>query len=283
MRTNNVRELLASGKPAIGAWLQLNSQPATRLLAGQGLLDWLLVDFEHSPPDAMLASALMGSISDISAGRVTPFARAADSSTTAIELALDCGAQGVIAPMIEDAEAATRLVKAARYAPQGERGAGGLTPHLGFGVSRPEYLMQVNKDIIVAVQVETAKAVRNIDEILAVPGIDLVFMGPNDLHMSLGLPPAFWSENKLFIDAVDRIKAAAKRHNLPMGTLSRDAATAKDRIAQGFQFVGIGSDVHYMLTFAGMEIGAVKGRTEPPAGKVWCDVVNVPVLEQVKG
>ncbi len=274
MRSNRTLARLRADEPVIGSWLQLNCPPATRLLAAQGLLDWLLVDFEHAPPDPLTAQILLGSIADVSGGRVTPLARAADATMTAIELVLDCGAQGVIVPMVEDAETAARVVRSAHYPPGGERGAGGLLPHLGLGTSRPQYLAEANREILVGIQIETAAAVEHLDDILAVPGLDLIFIGPNDLHQSLGLPAQFWSEHPLFLDAIARIQAAAGRRGLPVGTLSRNAKEAKARLEEGFRFIGLGSDAHFLLTFAGMEAGDVRG-LPPPAG-AWCDVVSFP-------
>jgi 4-hydroxy-2-oxoheptanedioate aldolase len=274
MRINQTLARLRAGESVIGSWLQLNCPPATRLLAAQGLFDWLLVDFEHSPPDPLTAQILLGSIADVSGGRVTPLARAADATMTAIELVLDCGAQGVIVPMVEDAETAARVVRSAHYPPQGERGAGGLLPHLGLGSSRPQYLAESNREVLVGIQIETAAAVERLDEILAVPGIDLIFVGPNDLHQSLGLPAQFWSQERLFLDAIARIKEGAARTGLPVGTLSRNAGEARARLEEGFRFIGLGSDAHFMLTFAGVEAGAVRDLPQPAGA--WCDVVNFP-------
>jgi 4-hydroxy-2-oxoheptanedioate aldolase len=271
MRKNHVLALLAAGKPALGAWLQLGSAPAARLLAAQGLCDWLLVDFEHAPVDPAAAAVLFGTIVDVSGGRVTPLARVAEASMPCIKQALDAGAQGILVPMVHSPDEAREAVRWARFPPEGERGAGALTAHLGFGVSRPEYLARANAEILVGVQIETQEALERVHEILDVPGIGLCFIGPNDLHMALGLVPLFWSEEPAFLRAVARIRAAAAERCIPLGTLCRDAASARARIDEGFTFVGVGSDAHYLLTFAGMELGRVRGLAEPPS---WCDVVR---------
>jgi 2-keto-3-deoxy-L-rhamnonate aldolase RhmA len=274
MRSNRTLDRLRNGEPAIGTWLQLNNFPATHMLAAQGTFAWMLVDFEHGGLGPETASVLLSTIADLSQGRITPLARAADTSQTAIKLALDCGAWGVILPMVEDAETALRAVRAARYPPQGERGAGGVSPHLGFGASRPEYLAQVNGEILVGVQIETRNALNNLDAILAVPGLDIVFIGPNDLHMSLGLKAKFWSDHPDFLSAVEQIKGGARRAHLPIGTLCRDAEDVQKRQAEGFTFLGLGSDAHFMLTLARMEMGKVLG-LPPPTG-AWCDEVYFP-------
>src|SRR5580704_3514631 len=144
MRDNRTLSLLKARTPAVGAWLQLGSPAAARLLAAQGLVDWLLVDFEHAPIDPAAAAMLLGSIADVSRGRVTPLARVAVGAEETIKQALDAGAEGVIVPMVRDAAEVRRAVRWARFPPEGERGAGGLMAHLGLGVSRPEYLRLAN-------------------------------------------------------------------------------------------------------------------------------------------
>lgn len=271
MRKNLTLAMLREGKPVVGTWLQLHNPPAARLLAAQGLLRWLLVDFEHTPVDISTASTIFSSISDVSSGRVTPLARVAVGRVDRVKAALDAGAQGIIVPMIHDAEEVRAAVRFARFPPEGERGAGGLAPHLGFGVSRPAYLARANAEILVGIQIETREALEQIDRILDVPGVDLCFIGPNDLHMALGYPPVFWSDQPRFLEAVSRVKAACTRRGIPLGTLSRDAASARARIDEGFTFVGLGSDAHFMLTFAGMQAGELLGIPEPPS---WCDLVS---------
>src|SRR5271170_4596633 len=201
MRPNRTLALLRDGRPALGAWLQLGSAPAARLLAAQGLLDWLLVDFEHAPVDPATAQATLGSIADVSGGRVTPLARVAAGTMACVKHALDAGAQGIVVPMVHGPDEVREAARWARFPPEGERGAGALLAHLGLGVSRPEYLSRANAEVLVGVQIETREAVERVDEILAVPGVGLCFVGPNDLHLALGCPPSFWSDEPAFVHA----------------------------------------------------------------------------------
>jgi len=281
LRTNATLRLLRADEPAVGTWLQLHSVHAARLLAAQGFFRWMLVDFEHTPVDNLTATHLFSTISDISAGEITPLARVAVGSVEAIKQALDCGAQGVIVPMINTPEEAADVVRFARFPPLGERGAGGLYPHLGFGVSRPEYIATANAEILVGVQIETVEAVQRINEILEVPGIDLIFLGPNDLHISLGLPAMFWSDYPTFLAAVRAVKSACAREGVPLGTLCPDAPAVRQRLADGFAFVGMGSDVHFMLTFAGQQYGELHSVDEPP--ETWCNAVNLGRLSDSLG
>jgi 4-hydroxy-2-oxoheptanedioate aldolase len=270
MRDNRTLALLRRGEPAIGTWLQLGSMPAARLLAAQGLLDWMLLDFEHAPVDPATAASICGAISDVSAGRVTPLARVAEGSMVQVKGALDAGAQGIVVPMVHGPDEVREAVRWARFPPLGERGAGSALAHLGMGISRPEYLRRANAEILVGVQIETVAAVESIDAILAVPGVDLCFIGPNDLHLSLGCAPRFWSDDPAFVRAVSRVRAACRARGVPLGTLCREAASARARLDDGFTFLGVGSDLHFALTACGEELGALRGIPDPGS---WCDRV----------
>ncbi|MHB8625481.1 MAG: HpcH/HpaI aldolase family protein [Aggregatilineales bacterium] len=248
MRQNQTLAKLRRGEPTIGLWLQTHSFHITRIIAAQELFDWLLVDMEHSPVDLSTTSTMLSTIADISGGKCTPLARVAHGTMYQIKQALDAGAQGVIVPMINTAEQAADVVRFARYPPLGERGGGGLTPHFGFGTTNhAEYIKHANDEILVAIQIETRVAVENIDAILDTPGIDLVFVGPFDLHISLELPPALWSDLPEFQAAVKKVLAACQQRKLPFGTISPNADGARERLADGFTFVGLGTDISHLV------------------------------------
>lgn len=281
IRKNETLRLLRAGKTAVGTWLQLHSVHATRLLVAQGCFQWLLVDFEHTPVDYTTASHIFSCISDLSSGRLTPLARVAVGSVEQIKQALDCGAQGIVVPMVNNADEAQLAVRSARFPPDGERGGGGLAPHLGFGVGRPEYIASANPEILVGIQIETVEGVRNIRSILEVKGIDMIFIGPNDLHLSLGLPAKFWSAEPAFQNAVHVVMDACREAGVPIGTLCRDAQSVKHRIGDGFRFLGMGSDAHFMLTYAGQQFGELQGIEEP--AETWCNMVQLDELRRGNG
>lgn len=270
---NLTLSMLRAGTPAVGCWIQLCSPVATRLMAAQGYPDWKLVDFEHCPLDFGTAAAMLPTISEVSGRRITPLARVEVGSIDAIKRALDCGAQGIIAPMIGTAEQAADVVRFAKFPPLGVRGAGGLFPHLGHGVDRHSYLKQANEHTLVGIQIETKEGLDNLDAILDVPGIDLVFVGPNDLHMSLGLGAKFWSDEPAFVDAIEAITVGCRSRGIALGTLCPDAASAQRRIDDGFTFVGLGSDAHFMLTFGGMQFAELRGEDKPSVG--FCNRVQM--------
>src|SRR5215472_3839535 len=227
MRTNTTLALLRDGKVALGTWLQLHSFQASRMLAAQGFFEWLLLDFEHTPVDPSSAAQILSTIADVSGGRVTPLARVTTGTVGQIKHALDAGAQGIIVPMIRTAGEVRQALRYTRFPPEGDRGAGGLSPHLGFGVSRPVYIQCVNREILFGVQIETLEAVENVHEILDVNGVDMCFIGPNDLHLALGYPAMFWSAEPRFLEAIERIKNACRQRGIPLGTLCKDVTAAK--------------------------------------------------------
>lgn len=267
VRENRTLAEIRQGRLAVGLWFQSESLHLARVLAASGKVDWLLVDFEHSPIDRGKAAAIFATISDVSAGRCTPLARVGMNDRHAIAGALDAGAQGVIVPMVNSAQEAADVVRFAHYPPEGERGGGGLGPHLGFGTTdHGEYVREANHEVLLAVQIETRTAVEKIDEIAAVPGIDLVFVGPYDLHLSLGLPPGLWSELPKFRAAIDRVGAACRKHGRAIGTLSPNDEGAALRFGEGFTFLGIGSDIMHAVSSVTGSAGRLRARLESPQG-----------------
>lgn len=247
MRKNQTLALLRQQQAAYGLWLHSHHFHIARILAAQGLLDWLLLDMEHSPVDLSAVSMILAAIADVSAGKTSPLARVSAGTIDKIKQALDAGAHGIIVPMVNTAKEAADVVSFSRYPPLGERGGGGLTPHLGFGIlNHAEYIPQANAEIMVGIQIETFEAVENIEAIVQVSGLDMLFIGPFDLHISLNLPPTLWSDAPQFQSAVARVKAACQKANLPLGILTPNAESAKARHAEGFQFIGVGTDLAHL-------------------------------------
>ena len=157
----------------------------------------------------------------------------------------------MIVPLVNTKAEAEAAVAAARYAPLGARTIGGNLHAGNFETDASTYYARANEEILLIVMIEQAQGVENADEILSVPGIDAFFIGPNDLHASLGKPPAFESDAPEFVQALDHLLQAGRRHNVPGGLHVIDAAAAQRRIAQGFRFIAVGSDAGMMLAKAG--------------------------------
>ena len=248
MRTNQVKEKLRRGEAALGAWLSLPSVPSARIMARLGF-DWLVVDMEHTAQNAALMADMVATIAD--AGTCAPMVRVPGNSVEWFKWALDAGAWGIIVPMVSTREEALRAVEFAKYPPRGNRSIGGAFGPYGFGITDwPDYARMANDEIIMAVQIESAQALENLDGILSVPGIDVAFVGPNDLHAQLGLTPSTEGAEPEFVDALERVKEAARKHDVALGIFSGNGAAAAERVRQGFQMISVTTDIFSMISAA---------------------------------
>ena len=236
MTPNPVRKALLERRVCIGTWIQVGHAAVAEVLANAGF-DWLCADCEHTdigPAEfAAVARGLYGR------GPV-PLVRVRENDTLAIRQMLDLGALGVIVPLVNSAAEAEAAVRAAKYPPQGVRG---FAFHRGnnWGADFADYAAQANAEIAVVVMIESKEAVRNIDDILGVEGVDGVFIGPNDLSVSFG-HIGNWGHPEVqtaLEDAVKRLKKIGK----PAGILTPNEEEAKKFIAWGYTFVAVGADL----------------------------------------
>jgi 4-hydroxy-2-oxoheptanedioate aldolase len=246
MKTNPVRAKLKRGEPAIGTWLTLPDPYAAQLMAHTGF-DWLTVELEHTPVTFETAAQ---SFAIIAASGCVPLARVPWNTGENIKRVLDTGAWGIVVPMVNSRAEAEAAVAAARYPPLGQRSIGGQLHATNFGTDPATYYARANDEILVVLMAEHVQAIAAADDILSVPGIDVVFIGPNDLLNSMGQPPAFDSDDRQFTDAVQHILKTAKRRDVAAGIHVLDAAQARRRIAEGFQFIAITSEAGMMLAKA---------------------------------
>jgi 4-hydroxy-2-oxoheptanedioate aldolase len=247
MRHNYVRAKLKNGEPSVGTWLTLASTTAAGLMARTGF-DWLTVELEHTPVTFETAATSFAIIA--AAGKV-PLARIPWNTAENIKRVLDIGAYGIVVPMVNTKAEAEAAVAGARYAPLGQRSIGGQLHAANFETDAATYYAKANGEILVVVMIEHVKGVANAEEILGTPGIDAFFIGPNDLHNSMGRPPVFESDHKEFTEALAHLLRVGKKLGVPAGIHVIDAAAAQRRIDQGFQFVAVGSETGMMLSKAG--------------------------------
>jgi 4-hydroxy-2-oxoheptanedioate aldolase len=246
MRKNHVREKLKKGEVSLGTWLSLPDPTAARLMARVGF-DWLTVDLEHTPTNFETAAA---SFAMISSEGPAPLARVPWNTGENIKRVLDNGAWGIIVPMVNSAAEARAAVSAARYAPLGARSVGGQLHAVNFNTSPATYYEKANDEIFVAVMAEHVLAIECLEEIAKVPGIDAFFIGPNDLLASMGQKSGFDSDDPKFNAALAKVVTVSRAHGIAPGIHVADAAMAKKRIAQGFQFIAVASEVGMMLSKA---------------------------------
>lgn len=237
MKTNRVKTMLSEGQACIGGWVTIGHPTVTELMGMVGF-DWLLIDCEHGPLSFETAQVLL---QGMAASESVPFVRVADGDPALIKRALDIGAMGVVVPLVNDRDAAERAVKSVKYPPQGIRGIG--VPRANrYGLDFQDYVARANDEIMVIVQIEHADAVSNLEEIVTVPGIDMLFVGPVDLTGSYGHVVMNGAMPDVVKQALDKIVSTARRANIPLGCWVPDAEVANQRLAQGFQFIGISTD-----------------------------------------
>ena len=246
MRTNYVRQKLKRGEPSIGTWLTIPSATSATMMA-RTAFDWLTIELEHTPITLETAATCFSIIA--ACGKI-PLVRIPWNTAENIKRVLDSGAFGIVVPMVNTRAEAEAVVAAARYRPLGNRSIGGQLPAANFETDASTYRASANEEILIVVMLETVEAVKNADEILSVPGIDAFFIGPNDLHNSMGKPPVFESDAPEFIQAIDHLLKMGKKHNVPAGIHVVDAPAAQRRMAQGFQFIAITSETGMMLSKA---------------------------------
>ena len=233
---NRFKEALRAGRAQIGLWSSLSSSYTVEVIAGAGF-DWLLLDMEHSPNDL---ESLLGQLQATAAYPAQPVVRVPWNDMVAIKRVLDIGAQSLLVPYVSSAEEAVAAVSYTRYPPQGVRGVAGSTRATRFGRIK-DYARRATEEICLLVQVETAQALANIESICAVDGIDGVFIGPADLHASLGYPGeiAHAAVKPRIDEAVRRIRKAGKAP----GILTPSEADARHWLECGALFVAVGADV----------------------------------------
>jgi 4-hydroxy-2-oxoheptanedioate aldolase len=261
MKNNPVKAALQEGRAQVGTWLSLASPMAARFMARTGF-DWLTVDIEHSPVNWETAATMFGAIAD--AGSV-PLARVPFNSLENVKRALDAGAFGIVFPMCNTVEEAERAVAACKYPPQGVRSVGGGLHTLNFGASATDYYRRANDEILVIIQAEHVQAVENCDEIFRVPGLDAMFIGPNDLLSSMHKTPAMETDDPQFVEALRHLRETAVKHGIAPGLHVADAEAANRRLAEGWKFLAISSELGFMQQAARQTAQAVLGTTDASA------------------
>jgi 4-hydroxy-2-oxoheptanedioate aldolase len=257
MRENPLRAIWARGDAALGGWCTVPSSFSAEIMAHSGF-DWVCVDMQHGMIDF---SHLVPMLQGISSTDTAALVRVPRNEPGIIGKSLDAGAWGVIVPMVNTGDEARAAVEACRYAPVGIRSYGPLRANLYAG---SDYFARANDEVTCVVMVETELAVRNVDEIVSVPGVDAVYVGPADLSVTLGLSPAPDQSDPVFSDALKTVVDACRRHGVVPG-IAGNAVTAVKRLEQGFRLVEVASDVGLLGVGAGAALAQVRQSTGPAA------------------
>ena len=234
---NRLKLRLAAGETVYGSWVGMADPYAAEMAATCGF-DWLLIDGEHAPNDLR---STMAQLAVVEPSASLPVVRLRDDDPARIKQALDAGAQSLLIPMIETAEQAERALRATRYPPEGIRGVGSSLARASRFSAIPDYLTTANDQVCLILQVESRAGLAALDDILAIDGIDCVFIGPADLAADMGhLGNAGHPEVRATVmGALSRIAASGKA----AGMLSTEDAFIADCVQAGARFVGVGIDV----------------------------------------
>lgn len=251
-----LRKLWDGGGVTVGGWCVMPSAFAAELMARSGY-DWICIDTQHGVVgyDQM---ALM--LQAIAITGTPALVRVPWNDPAEIMKALDAGAQGIVVPMVNSAEEARRAVGACRYPPQGYRSWGPVRAALGVQGYSPE---TANRRVVVAIMIETADGVESIDEILTVPGVDAVYVGPNDLAISHGLSPSATAETDEHVRLIERILSACNRHGVIAGIHCGSLDTARRWRAAGFRMLNVNSDAVLMRQGAAAVVDGLRGEAAP--------------------
>jgi 4-hydroxy-2-oxoheptanedioate aldolase len=252
----DLRAVWAAGDAAHGAWISLR-EPFLAEVASKAGWDYVCIDLQHG---IVGFEHLHEMLAAVALGTAAPIVRVPWNEPWMIGRALDAGAAGVIVPLVNDADEAARAVAACRYAPAGARSYGPTGANLRNG---PASTAAANDSVLCIVMVETAQAVARIEEILAVPGIDGVYIGPSDLSLTLGLPPGLDQTDERFTGALATVVDACVRRGVVPG-IHADAAIAPRRREQGFRLVTAGFDLAPAVSALRNDLGRARGDQAAP-------------------
>lgn len=240
VRPNTLKAKIAGGEPVLNAWCSIASSHVAEAIAHQGV-DSVTVDLQHGAIDFASAFQMLQAISTSAA---VPLARVPSNEPAIMTKLLDAGAYGLICPMIETQAEAAQFVAACRYPPAGSRSYG---PNRVAFYAGADYAQNANAEILLLAQVETRRAVDNVNGILSVPGLDGIYIGPGDLSLSYGARPSMAPTDGPVLEAMAQVRERARASGLIAAVHTDGAATARKRFAEGFQFCSLPTDIRLLV------------------------------------
>jgi 2-keto-3-deoxy-L-rhamnonate aldolase RhmA len=240
MQNSLLQRLRSSRTPSYGTWIASSSIVALDALRGAGF-DWFVIDTEHAQVNPETLGAMMAVLAN---GGPTPLVRVGNVDQYLIKQALDAGAFGILVPLVSTERQARDAVAFAKYPPDGVRGAAAAAASR-YGTELGAYLRSANAETMVGVQIETREALDHLEAIASVPGVDLLFVGPQDLTLSLGLLDD--RSNPRVREAMRRVVATCEAHDKIPGTLVVNPEEKRAALEIGFRFISLASDVRLLL------------------------------------
>ena len=238
MKKNHLKKALREGKIVFGPFLKI-TDPAVVEIMGFAGFDFVIIDEEHGPISIESAQNMIRAAESVN---ITPIIRVGNNDEALILRALDIGAQGVEIPQINSKSDAVRAVKSVKYSPQGERGVCRYVRAANYSsMDKFEYFKSENEETIIIAHIEGVEGINNLDEILSVPGINIIFIGPYDLSQSLGIPGEI--SHPLVTEKMKEVVLKCKENKVAVGTFADDIETAKSWVSLGVQYMSFSVDV----------------------------------------
>ncbi len=250
---NRLKAQLAAGEPTFGVIVTIPSVAVVQTLASAGV-DWLVLDLEHA---SVGPEALHGMIAATAGTHTTPLVRLPWSHPWQAKLPLDLGAMGIVFPMVCNRQDAENAVRAVKYPPVGGRLWGPFYAPMRWAMPMPDYIASANASMLTIATIEDPAGVQNIDAIVDTPGIDLAFIGPGDLAMSLGVAGQF--EHPTFLQAVEATEKAILRSKVALGGVARTPEQARQMMQRGYKALVFGFDWSLLQRSALDFIGQARG------------------------
>lgn len=250
-----IKEKLEKGDFVIGPFVKARSMALVEVMGYAGF-DFLILDMEHSPFSIETVEMM---IRAAEIGNIFPVVRVPEVTEPAILEPLDVGAQGILIPHVDTKEIAEKVVHFSKFAPEGERGIDIYVRSAKYShIPKKDYFKEANRKLLIAVQIEGRKGVDNLDEILSVEGLDVIFVGPYDLSQSLGIPGEI--ESPLVIEEVKKIVRKVKKAKRSVGIYVDDLKIAKKWIGFGVQFIAFSVDVVIFFNSCKNIVNTLRGK-----------------------
>ena len=254
MQMKNLKKRIRNGKTLIGCWLNLGS-PVTAEIVGLAGFDWVIIDLEHGTGTE---SDVLRQLQALEHTPAASLVRVESYERQRFHRILDLGAEGIMCPRINNPEEAQRAARAMRYPPEGVRGIAHMVRATSFGVNAADYVANSKDALVGIIQVESEQALNSVDDIAAIDGVDVLFVGPSDLSMALGIFGQL--DHPRFIDALKVTAAAAEKAGKASGILMRNPQEFKKYHDLGFRFIACGADATFVLSGAQSTVNALNNQ-----------------------
>jgi len=238
VKKNNLKEALKEGKNVFGPFMKFTDPAAVEIMGFAGF-DFVIIDAEHGPISMQNAQNMIRAAESVN---ITPVIRVGNNDEALILRALDIGAQGIEIPQINNKSQAIKAVRSVKYAPQGERGVCRYVRAANYSsMDKFKYFKYANDETMIIAHIEGVEGINNLSEILSVPDVDVIFVGPYDLSQSLGIPGEV--NHPLVTEKMQEVVLKCKENKIAVGTFADDIKTAKSWISLGVQYMAFSVDV----------------------------------------